>query len=67
MRLCCGCSRFSRHVCVSALLAVGTGGMCVARLCCSRFIRHVCGSAVTAVDTGGMCVALLYLQYIQEA
>ena len=65
-----------RHVCGSAVLAVGTGGICGALLClqlvqeayvglccaCSRYRRHVCGTAVLAVGTGGMRVALLCLQ-----
>ena len=48
MWLGCACSRYRRHLCGSAVLAVGTGGMRVARLCCSRF--------------RGICVDLLCLQ-----
>ena len=33
MFLCYACSRFSKHVCGSAVLALYTGDMCVALLC----------------------------------
>ena len=59
MWFCCACSRIRRHVCGTTVLAVGTGGMCVALLCCSRYRRHVCGSTVPADGTGGMCGSAL--------
>ena len=62
MWLGCACSRYRRYVCGSAVPAVGTGGMCVARLCLQYVQGYVCGSAVPAVGTGGMCVARLCLQ-----
>ena len=49
----------------SAMLAVGSVGMCVALLCLQYILEAA--SAVLAVGSVGMCVALLCLQYILEA
>ena len=37
----CACSSYRMYVCGSAVPAVGTGGMCVARLCL-QYVQEVC-------------------------